>query len=248
MSKERSFWSTVPGCLTGIAGLITAVGGFLLILNQLGLFPPTPSVEPTKPSQSSTNPTQPPSSQPTKFVADWGACTWVEVEKAGINSHQPNDWCSNGTFLVGLDLDRCNCSSSDSPVVGQARCCALAGNQSSSCRWVDVQKAGVNSHQPMAWCSEGSYLASLDFDGGTYDPMDSPVVGQAQCCSLPSPITSWSSCEWVGVHTAGVSSHQPNTWCPNGSFLVGLDLDREGTYDPMDSPVVGQAYCCTPGD
>lgn len=192
-------------------------------------------------------PTEPP---PSEFFASWGACNWVGVENAGINSHQPNNWCAEGSFLVGLDLDRCNCSSSDSPVAGQAQCCALNGDQYNtwrSCSWVGVERSGVNSHQPTAWCSEGTYLTSLDLDASSGDPMDSPVIGQAQCCSLPAPLVAWSSCQWVGVHNAGANSHQPETWCPDGSFLVGFDLDREGSYDAMDSPVIGQAYCCTPG-
>jgi hypothetical protein len=35
MDGKQSFWTTLPGILTGIAGLITAIGGFLIILNQL---------------------------------------------------------------------------------------------------------------------------------------------------------------------------------------------------------------------
>jgi len=37
MAKKRSFWSTVPGILTGLAAVITAVGGLLLALSQAGL-------------------------------------------------------------------------------------------------------------------------------------------------------------------------------------------------------------------
>jgi hypothetical protein len=47
-SKE-SFWKTLPGILTGIATLVTAIGGFIVILVQLGVFSPadnaTPSVQ-----------------------------------------------------------------------------------------------------------------------------------------------------------------------------------------------------------
>lgn len=35
MSKEKSFWTTVPGILTGIAAVITAIGGLVIVLNQV---------------------------------------------------------------------------------------------------------------------------------------------------------------------------------------------------------------------
>lgn len=36
-APRESFWKTIPGILTAIASLITAVGGFLLIVNQVGV-------------------------------------------------------------------------------------------------------------------------------------------------------------------------------------------------------------------
>jgi len=35
MSKEKSFWTTVPGILTGIAAVITAIGGLVFVLHQV---------------------------------------------------------------------------------------------------------------------------------------------------------------------------------------------------------------------
>jgi len=37
MTEKHSFWSTIPGILTGLAGMITALGGLLLVLFQTGL-------------------------------------------------------------------------------------------------------------------------------------------------------------------------------------------------------------------
>ena len=37
-SATPSWWQTVPGILTAIAALITAAGGFLIVLNQIGCF------------------------------------------------------------------------------------------------------------------------------------------------------------------------------------------------------------------
>jgi hypothetical protein len=213
---------------------------------------PPPAATATQPPPAQPTATQPPPAQPTAtpFVARWGQCSWVGVEQAGINSHQRATWCSNGSFLTGLDLDRIAADAMDSPGVGAGFCCPLCVAQFSpwgQCSWVGVEQAGINSHQAVAWCSDGQYLAGLDLDRiGGADPMDSPGVGAAFCCPLGDPkYSGWGSCSWVDVHPA-INSHQPVTWCPNGSFLVGFDLDREGSYDAMDSPVVGQAYCCTP--
>lgn len=91
--------------------------------------PPGPTATPQPPAQPTA--TQPPPAQPTAtqpppaatattFVPVWGQCSWVKVEQAGINSHQPKTWCSNGSFLTGLDLDRgeTGIDALDSPVVG----------------------------------------------------------------------------------------------------------------------------------
>jgi hypothetical protein len=214
--------------------------------------PPPAQPTATQPPPAQPTATQPPPAQPTAtpFVARWGQCSWVGVEQAGIKSHQRATWCSNGSFLAGLDLDRIiGADAMDSPGVGAGFCCPLSAAQVSpwgQCSWVGVEQAGINSHQPAAWCPNGQYLAALDLDRIATDAMDSPGVGAGFCCPLGDPkYTGWGSCAWVKVHPT-INSHQPVTWCPNGSFLVGLDLDREGTYDAMDSPVVGQAYCCSP--
>ncbi|MBU0946777.1 MAG: hypothetical protein KJ804_08970 [Proteobacteria bacterium] len=40
MGEAKSFWTTLPGILTGMAGLITAIGGLLVILDQIEVFHP----------------------------------------------------------------------------------------------------------------------------------------------------------------------------------------------------------------
>ncbi len=248
-----------PEATTTYELLVEAPGGpyvrtvTLHVEGAPGPEPPAPGPSPTSPPPGpspTSPPPPPPASTPTPFVSRWGQCSWVGVEQAGINSHQPATWCSNGSFVTGLDLDRQAIDPLDSPVIGQAHCCPLAVGQFSNwgaCSWVGVETAGINSHQAVAWCPDGSYLAGLDLDRkGAYDPLDSPVVGQARCCPLAAAqYSTWSSCSWVGVEQAGINSHQPVTWCPNGSFVVGFDLDRQA-IDPLDSPVVGQALCCRP--
>jgi hypothetical protein len=121
--------------------------------------------------------------------ASWGDSTWVGVEKAGIDSHQQGKpWCPSGYFLTALDLDGLrNYSAHDSPVVGQALCSSIAGTTPNwrECRWVGVEVAGINSHQPgPSWCPSGAFLVALDLDGPrNYAAHDSPIVGHAMCCS-----------------------------------------------------------------
>ncbi len=48
-SKDRKmFWTTLPGILTGIAAVITAIGGLLVGLNSAGLLAPKPTETPVK--------------------------------------------------------------------------------------------------------------------------------------------------------------------------------------------------------
>jgi len=214
--------------------------------------PPPPAATATQPPPAQPTATQPPPAQPTAttFVPRWGQCSWVQVHPA-INSHQPKTWCSNGSFLTGLDLDReGSYDAMDSPVVGQAHCCPLSVAQFSpwgQCSWVKYGNSGAESHQAKPLCPNGQFLTGLDLDRyGGADPLDSPVIGQGFCCPLGDPkYSGWGSCSWVKVEQGGINSHQPVTWCPNGSFLAGIDLDRIAA-DAMDSPGVGQAYCCTP--
>lgn len=177
---------------------------------------------------------------------------WVGVERQGKNSHQPEGpWCPEGAFLVAFDLDRRgNYSPHDSPVVGQAMCAIAKGpnDRWGFKTWVGIEKAGKNSHQAIRWCPQGTFLVAFDLDGPrNYSAHDSPVVGQALCASLAGSKRNGSSkCFWVGVENAGKSSHQPGKrWCPEGSFLVSFDLDGPRNLSPYDSPVVGQAMCCT---
>lgn len=41
--KEKSFWGTLPGILTGIAAIVTAIGGLLVGLSAAGLLKATPT-------------------------------------------------------------------------------------------------------------------------------------------------------------------------------------------------------------
>jgi V8-like Glu-specific endopeptidase len=116
----------------------------------------------------------------------------------------------------------------------------------SSCSWVPIGRAGKNSHQPTQLCPDGSFLTALDLDRcGNCDAKDSPVIGQVLCCKVAGAENlKWGFSSWVGVEKAGISSHSMRgTWCPQGRFITGIDLDRCGNCNAKDSPVIGQAQC-----
>ncbi len=56
-SNQKSFWTSIPGVLTGLAGLITAVGTLLVALNGVGIFKfPAPTPTPTPSASAESKP------------------------------------------------------------------------------------------------------------------------------------------------------------------------------------------------
>lgn len=166
-------------------------------------------------------------------------CFWRGIEKAGISSHQKGaPWCESGSLLTALDLDGDRCTSAtDTPLIRSARCCNV-GKPFLSCSWVSV----FNSHQKgAAWCPQGSFITSVDLDGGG-SAYDYPIIGSVQCCKVSE---RWSKCLWVEV--GAVKSRQPWTnWCPPNTYLTALDQDSFSKGDAHDSPIIGRAMCCSP--
>jgi hypothetical protein len=64
-NEKESFWKTLPGVLTAIAAIITAISGLVLGLYNVGVFSntPSPTLSSTPPETSTTNP--PPTSTTT---------------------------------------------------------------------------------------------------------------------------------------------------------------------------------------
>jgi hypothetical protein len=175
----------------------------------------------------------------------WSSCAWFPIGQVGKNSHQPTQLCPDGAFLTALDFDGDRrVSGHDAPVIGQARCCFVAGAESAKwtlSSWVPV---GIKSHSGLdTWCPVGHFITGIDLDAcGTCDPKDSPIVGQVLCSKLGgSSYAVWGSTYWMDVGTA--KSHQPGEWCLDGAFITQIDLDRDGSLDPNDSPIVGHAKC-----
>jgi hypothetical protein len=185
----------------------------------------------------------------------WSSLKWAPVEQAGINSHAPETWCPNGSFLVGFDLDGDrNLSPYDSPIIGEAQCATPQMSQPAKwgmCKWVKVEQAGINSHaERPAWCPNGSFLVGFDLDGPrNISDRDGPVIGQAQCCTLAGANqTQWGSSYWIEV--GAVRSHNVgDPWCLDGAFLTQFELDQfddKVRPDGYDAPIVGSAKCSRP--
>ena len=51
-SKSQHWWQTVPGMLTAVAAMITAVTGLIIALQQTGVFKEKPALEPSSAAQS----------------------------------------------------------------------------------------------------------------------------------------------------------------------------------------------------
>lgn len=47
MSERKSFFSTLPGILTGLAALITATGGLIFAVSETGILAPSKTEQPT---------------------------------------------------------------------------------------------------------------------------------------------------------------------------------------------------------
>ena len=60
MSEAKSFFSTLPGILTGLAALITATGGLIFTLSETGVFAPSKTEQPATENniQKVTSPNQ----------------------------------------------------------------------------------------------------------------------------------------------------------------------------------------------
>lgn len=122
----------------------------------------------------------------------WDACEWVDV--GASVSHSQVEWCSPGKYLVQLDLDGGNgFSESYGPIVGQARCCGIAG-QAADWSTADWEPVGLmlSFADSVEWCSDGAFLTGLDLDSiNSIDPAQSPVIGAARCASPAAPTVSY---------------------------------------------------------
>ncbi len=58
-NEEKSFWRTLPGILTGIAAIITAITGLIIALNAAGIITIPPIFPTPTPTPTSTLPSQP---------------------------------------------------------------------------------------------------------------------------------------------------------------------------------------------
>jgi serine/threonine protein kinase len=207
---------------------------------------PTRTNTPTLIPTSTRTPVPTPTRTNTPFVASWSSCGSATVGYQA--SHYPSvAWIPNGSFLVGLDLDRSGTNAWDSPVIGQARYCRVTGAETrvwTTCSWQPVGRKSHSASDP-PWCPVGTFLTQIDLDADHgLSANDSPIISQVRCCGL-SGFGNWGASSWVGVEQKGINSHQPGDWCPNGSFFTQIDLDG-GPFDDLDAPVIGQVRCAKP--
>ena len=180
---------------------------------------------------------------------NWLDCRWNAIEQGGQNSHQPTEYCPNGSFLTALDLDgKGSVAATDSPVVGQARCCYLYNSPTDwvSDFWQKVHQGPHNSHSMFGtWCPKGHFISGMDLDGcSNCNDHDAPLIGAVKCSKLIGEnFTDWGSSYWKNI---GRISHQANAdWCLDGEFISQLDLDADGALSGHDSPIVGRVKCST---
>lgn len=201
--------------------------------------------DPGSPDTSQPSPTTPDAVDP---LPSHGTCQWVSLPLAASHQRGP-DWCPAGSYLTQIDLDGVReVSAHDAPLVGQARCCSIAAAppQWGTCSWREV---GVVSHQQDgSWCDSGELLTQFDLDGdASYSVFDAPYVGGAKCCEVPTTASQPAAPVWVEVGPQ--ESHGDlGRWCPDGTFLIALDLDGgDSGYAGHDAPWVGRALCAYPG-
>lgn len=95
-TKEKSFWRTIPGLLTGIAAIITAISGLLVAMSTTGLLR-------TAPTPTATLPTLSPTSRPTNTLAS-------PVQQIPVTEERPTPPSFSGDcldeFLTDVPVDR----------------------------------------------------------------------------------------------------------------------------------------------
>ena len=103
----------------------------------------------------------------------------------------------------------------------------------------------VKSHQAKPWCGEDYYISKFDLDScGECGAGDSPIVGQAWCCKIPG--YRWAECSWKEIGPLNSHNRFAGSWCPNGTFATGFDLDACVDCLEQDSPIIGRVRCCRP--
>jgi uncharacterized protein YkwD len=125
-------------------------------------------------------------------------------------------------------------------------------SQQSLQQWIPVEQAGINSHsdRPPPWCPNGSFITQIDLDQQSgISAYDNPVIGRVRCGRLAGTESNkWASDPWwVPVEQTGINSHSSSgaPWCPNGSFIVQIDLDQQHGVSALDNPVIGKVRCAS---
>lgn len=174
--------------------------------------------------------------------AKWETSTWITVGARKTHKNDTSEWCPTGYFLVQLDLDEARSGASDGqrPIVGQAKCARLSGNEST--RWSPSQPRKLDISDDPVWCPNGFFLTSIDYDGCS-SGRNCPKPVFAFCSQSPY-FMEWQLLPWQEVEDS--HSRDSDGWCEDGSFLVGLRHRGGGDRHKYSYPVISHARCAKP--
>jgi len=94
MSDTKSFWATLPGILTGIAGILSAIGGLLVILYQIGVIGPDKTPDVRKPEVPKAEKAVKPETGPKPVPAP----ARLEIRPAAV----PHDLRPNTVYSISI--------------------------------------------------------------------------------------------------------------------------------------------------
>jgi len=95
--QKGSFWTTLPGIITAIAALITAIGGFIAVLNTMGVFDPSPTNTPAAATRLAT---EPPAQSATDTLVVVETSTQSPTEASTVTSYPSEITDSKGVPMV----------------------------------------------------------------------------------------------------------------------------------------------------
>lgn len=107
---KQSFWTTIPGILTGIAAILTALTGLYLALHPSQKSPDAAAPPPAKPAiSSSSTPAQtvasPPSSQPSSSAGSVSVTSRAgDTTQLSLKSFQHNFTGTSVTLMSGQSI------------------------------------------------------------------------------------------------------------------------------------------------
>src|SRR5215469_16263074 len=116
--NKKSFWTSLPGILTGVAAVVAAVGGILAAYNHVTPSPPpaSPSSLSTTPPPTSPSPTASP--QPSSSSSSSTQQFACGTQLPGVTLFGNWEWTKTGHLQSGLLSFNHDCTYTDVPLKG----------------------------------------------------------------------------------------------------------------------------------